>query len=106
MRETSIHNQEWTNVRNEIKKVLDQANIKFNLYGVVIRYLEKACLKMDGSANMKQMKSLSGEFTRLKALHQDFESFFKETAIPHFSNFNLLEIVEMRPACINFAENL
>ena len=61
VRETQLHLQEWT--------ALDQATAKFNHYGVLIRYLEKASLKMPVMAKKILLKSLTGDFTRLKQLH-------------------------------------
>jgi hypothetical protein len=46
VRETYLHQQEWSKLREEVRKVLDISNDKFHHYGSVIRYLEKACIKM------------------------------------------------------------
>ena len=50
------------------------------------------------------VKSLSGDYARLKDLHQELESFYKDTALLHFNNFDLIQILKIIPKCASLAE--
>jgi hypothetical protein len=63
---------------------MEEATNKHNEYGVVIRYLEKACIRMPALSQRVLVKSIQGDFTKFKSLAQEMESFFQDSMMPLF----------------------
>ena len=82
-----------------MKKVMDEARNNFDQFGVVIRYLERACIKMPGIQQKPFKKSLSGDFAQFKELFDELEGFYKDRALSLFNNFEVLQLVEILPLC-------
>ena len=82
---------------------MDETKNNFDQFGVVIRYLERACIKMPGIQQKPFKKSLSGDFAQFKELFNELETFYNDLALSLFNNFELLQLVEILPLCASMS---
>ncbi len=92
VREIGIYANEWSQLRVGAKERLQKASIHMQEYGPVIKYLEKAMIRMDAIKGT-EIRSLLIQFHELKSLVEKIEIFYKEKAEIFFINFRLIEVI-------------
>ena len=99
VRETQSYNQEWARLREALRNILINATAKFDEVGPLIRYLEKALIKMPRINEEVKVKALWDDFLKLKTLQEKVEVFYRDDVEPFFLNFRVVELIELKSSC-------
>ena len=78
------------------------ASIRFNELGPLIRYLEKALIKLPRINEEVEIKALWEDYMNLKALQEKVEIFYRDDVEPFYINYRVVELIELRPQCETF----
>ncbi len=68
VRETQLYNAEWSRLREGIRNTMANASIRFNELGPLIRYLERALIKLPRINEEDEVKALWDDYMKLKTL--------------------------------------
>ena len=106
VRETQMYNMEWSKLRDAIRNIVTSASTKFNELGPLIRYLEKALVKMPRIKEDVEIKALWEDYTKLRTLQEKVEVFYRDDVEPFFINFKVEELIQVKPQCIKYMDTL
>jgi hypothetical protein len=101
-----MYNMEWSKLRDAIRNIVTSASTKFNELGPLIRYLEKALVKMPRIKEDVEIKALWEDYTKLRTLQEKVEVFYRDDVEPFFINFKVAELIQVKPQCIKYMDTL
>lgn len=101
-----MYNMEWSKLRDAIRNIVTSASTKFNELGPLIRYLEKALVKMPRIKEDVVIKALWEDYTKLRTLQEKVEVFYRDDVEPFFINFKVAELIQVKPQCIKYMDTL
>ena len=82
------------------------ATARIDNLGPLIRYLEKALIKMPKISEDYQIRALWDDFLKIKALQERVEIFYRDDVEPFYMNFRVTELIELRSNCESFNKEL
>lgn len=78
---------------------MSNASIRFNELGPLIRYLEKAMIKLPRINEEVEVKALWEDYMKLKELQEKVEIFYRDDVEPFYINYRVVELIELRAQC-------
>jgi hypothetical protein len=78
---------------------MSNASIRFNELGPLIRYLEKAMIKLPRINEEVEVKALWEDYMKLKELQEKVEIFYRDDVEPFYINYRVVELIELRVQC-------
>ena len=84
---------EWSKLRDTIRNIVTCASARFNELGPLIRYLEKALVKMPRINEDVEIKALWEDYSNLRSLQEKVEVFYRDDVEPFYINFRVAELI-------------
>jgi hypothetical protein len=78
---------------------MSNASLRFNELGPMIRYLEKALIKLPRINEEVEVKALWDNYMKLKDLQEKVEIFYRDDVEPFYINYRAVELIELRAQC-------